>query len=350
MIQTYSSTIRRREMDAVLTCMVDEKIGPGEMARRLVQSVKDFFSVDGALALRSPAIALKYVFKAFGLEPGTGVILSALAPLWQLQAVEDLGYKPIIIDVSPDTACVTLESLEEGVRQGGRLIILTETAGYLPDFEAIQALGVPFVEDVSFSMGSFKNLPIKEGEEPQIKRAGTYGFFSILGLEEGNSITGGGGAVLMAPARKEWIILKRLGEEAPTTDLLPDLNSALAYVQLKEFPRNEVIRQDLFAVFQKSLMASRHKCIMGTPDGTSSVNSFSVILSSGLKDVRQYASRKGIEVQPTFGSSIVAFLEEGLEGCINARSLYLRTVDFPLYPRLGSTHATTIAKVLGTLP
>ena len=89
---------------------------------------------------------------------------------------------------------------------------------------------------------------------------------------------------------------------------------------------------------------------MGTPDGTSSVNSFSVILSSGLKDVRQYASRKGIEVQPTFGSSIVAFLEEGLEGCINARSLYLRTVDFPLYPRLGSTHATTIAKVLGTLP
>lgn len=89
MIQTYSSTIRRREMDAVLTCMVDEKIGPGEMTRHLVQSVKEFFSVDGAFAFRSPAIALKYVFKAFGLEPGTGVIISALAPLWQLQAVEE---------------------------------------------------------------------------------------------------------------------------------------------------------------------------------------------------------------------------------------------------------------------
>ena len=116
MIQTYSSTIRRREMDAVLTCMVDEKIGPGEMTRRLVQSVKEFFSVDGAFAFRSPAIALKYVFKAFGLEPGTGVIISALAPLWQLQAVEELGYKPIIVDVSPDTACVTVEVLEEGRR------------------------------------------------------------------------------------------------------------------------------------------------------------------------------------------------------------------------------------------
>ena len=79
-----------------------------------------------------------------------------------------------------------------------------------------------------------------------------------MGLEEGDAITGGGGAVLMAPGRREWIILKRLGEEAPTTDLLPDLNSALAYIQLKEYSRNEAIRQDLFSAFQKALMASRH--------------------------------------------------------------------------------------------
>ena len=154
----------------------------------------------------------------------------------------------------------------------------------------------------------------------------------------------------MAPGRREWIILKRLGEEAPTTDLLPDLNSALAYIQLKEYSRNEAVRQDLFVAFQKALMASRHKCLMRTPEGVSSVNSFSVVLSSGLKDVRQYATRKGIEIQPTFSGSIAAFLDEQLEGCINARSLFLRTVDFPLYPRLGATHAATIAKVLGTLP
>ena len=61
MIQTYSSTIRRKEMDAVLTCMVDEKIGPGELNARLIQQVKEFFKCDGAVALRSPAVALKYI-------------------------------------------------------------------------------------------------------------------------------------------------------------------------------------------------------------------------------------------------------------------------------------------------
>ena len=59
MIQTFSSTIRRKEMDAVLTCMVDEKIGPGEINARFIQSVKEFFGCAGALAFRSPDTALK---------------------------------------------------------------------------------------------------------------------------------------------------------------------------------------------------------------------------------------------------------------------------------------------------
>ena len=45
-IQPFSSTIRRREMDAVLTCMVEEKIGPGESNLRLIQYVKEYFGVD----------------------------------------------------------------------------------------------------------------------------------------------------------------------------------------------------------------------------------------------------------------------------------------------------------------
>ena len=61
MIQTFSSTIRRKEMDAVLTCMVDEKIGPGELNTRLIQTVKEFTGCDGAAAFRSPAIAFSYV-------------------------------------------------------------------------------------------------------------------------------------------------------------------------------------------------------------------------------------------------------------------------------------------------
>lgn len=351
MIQTYSSSIRRKEMDAVLTCMVDEKIGPGEMNLRLVQSVKEFFGVDGAVALRSPAVALKYAFQALDLPAESGIILSALAPAWQLAAVKDLGYKPVILDVNPDTALVTAAAVEDGIRAGGRLLLLSETAGTLPDMEEFVGLGIPVIEDISQSIGAYRDVPGSDGETGgEIRKAGTYGVFSILGLEERDLITGGGGAVLMAPSRREWIVLKRLIEEASPVDILPDLNSALAYIQMKEFPRNEHIRQDIFAAYQKALMSSRHKTFMRAQNGVSAAYTFPVILNSGFKDVKQYAARKDIEIQSTFTGTIADVLQDDLENCIQARSLLLRCASFPLYPRLGNSQIASVIKVLGTLP
>ena len=350
MIQTYSSTIRRKEMDAVLTCMVDEKIGPGEMTQRLIQSVKDFFTVDSVIALRSPAIALKYCLKALNLTSESGVILSALAPLWQLQTVEELGYKPIIIDVSVDTALVTSSALEDGIKQGGRVIILCETLGNIPDMINILNLGIPIIEDISQSVGAYQEVISQNDGEIHHKKAGTYGTFSIMGLEERDLVTAGGGAVLMAPNRREGTVLKHLSEIIPTTDILPDLNSALAFVQMKEFSRNEGIRQEFFTIFKKALLSTRHKTFMKIVEGGVAVYCFPVVLDSGFKEVKQYALKKGIEIQPAFTGTIIEFLGDSLESCIHARSLFLRTAIFPLYPRLGNTQATTIIKVLGTLP
>ncbi len=349
MVQTYSSTIRRKEMDAVLTCMVDEKIGPGDMNLRLVQYVKEFFGVDGAVALRSPSIALKYVLVALDLPKECGIIISALAPAWQYHAVVDLGYKPMIVDVSVDSALVVVEQMEDAIKNGGRLILLSETFGSMPDMEAVLALGIPVVEDVSQSVGAFYETSQEQGEMV-VKKAGTYGTFAIMGLEERDLVTCGGGAVLMAPSRREWIVLKRLVDMAPSTDVLPDINSALAFVQLKEFNRNETVRQELFAAFQKALMSGRHKTFSRIMNGRSAVCSFPVVLDSGYKDVRQYAAKKGIEIQNAFEGSVVCLLQDSLDGCVNAKSLLLRCAVFPLYPRLGSTQVSSIVKVLGTLP
>ncbi|MDR2898129.1 MAG: DegT/DnrJ/EryC1/StrS family aminotransferase, partial [Spirochaetaceae bacterium] len=188
-IQSYSPTIRRREMDAVLTCMVGEKIGPGDLNAQLVQYVREVFGVDGAVALRSPSIALKYIFRALDLQSGDGVLLSALAPMWQYQTVEELGFRPLVADVSAETGQVTVETVTDAMKGGAKVLILHETLGFMPDIPALLELGIPVVEDISQSVGALL------GE----KKAGTFGVFSILGLEEQDMLTAGGGAVLMAP-------------------------------------------------------------------------------------------------------------------------------------------------------
>ena len=197
-IQPFSSTIRRKEMDAVLTCMVEEKIGPGESNLRFIQQVKEYFGVDGAVAFRSPSIALKYAIKALDLPKESQIMISALAPSWQILTIEDLGYKPLVLDVSPETSLVSPETVHEAIQYGGRLLILHETMGLIPNINAILELGIPVIEDISQSAGATL------GE----KKTGTFGVFSILGLEERDILTAGGGAVLMAPQRRDWLVLK----------------------------------------------------------------------------------------------------------------------------------------------
>ena len=351
MIQTYSTTIRRKEMDAVLTCMVDEKIGPGELNARLIQAIKEFTKCDGAVALRSPAIALKYALQALDFAKDSKVMISALAPAWQYQALVAMGYEPLVLDVDEISGLVTAEIVSAGIQNGGRLLILHETEGILPDFEGIMQLGIPVIEDISQSAGASVPVLSPEGVPTEERRlAGSFGVYTILGLEERDVITAGGGAVLMAPGRREWIVLKRFSDEAPLTDLLPDINSALAWVQVREYPRNEKTRKEIFAMFHQACMIGRHKMYAREMENGSTMSCFPLILASSFKDVKQYAAKKDIEVQLAYDNSVIALKEELSESCIHAKSLYLRCVHIPLYPRLTHAESAKIVKVLSSLP
>ena len=207
------------------------------------------------------------------------------------------------------------------------------------------------IEDISQSAGA--SVPLKNDDgstSEERKKAGLFGLYTILGLEEKNVITAGGGAVLMAPGRREWIVLKKYTDQAPLTDLLPDINCALAWVQLKEFPRNEKSREDIFSMYQHSCMIGRHKTFARDTEGASTMCSFPLILASAFKDVKSYTAKKDIEIQQAFAGSVIALKDELSEACIHAKSLLLRTAHFPLYPRLTQAQVAKIVKVLGTLP
>lgn len=351
MIQTYSTTIRRREMDAVLTCMVDEKIGPGELNGRLIQQVKEFFGCDGAVALRSPSLALKYALRALDLQAGAKIMLSALAPYWQYQTIQELGFEPLVLDVTEYNAMPSIEIISEGIKAGGVLLILHETEGILPDFAAIQNLGIPFIEDISQSAGASVAELDENGVVSDKRRlAGSFGIFTILGLEERDVITAGGGSILYASGRRDWIVLKKYVDLAPVTDLLPDINSALAWVQIKEYNRNENTRKELFSLYQHACMIGQHKTFSREMDNGSTMCSFPLILASSFKDVKQYAAKKDIEIRLAFENSIVANQESVSDTCIKAKSLFLRCIHVPLYPRLTKSESAKIVKVLGTLP
>ena len=77
---------------------------------------------------------------------------------------------------------------------------------------------------------------------------------------------------------------------------------------------------------------------------------FPIVLESGMKDVIAYARRKDVVVESAFSLTLVGSGKVPPAQCPEAYSLSLRTVLFPIYPRLTMTQAGKVAKLIQTLP
>ena len=368
LIEVYSPTIRRKEMDAVLTAMVEDRIGPGEQAKFLVQTAKDKIKFDYCLALRSPAIALYLALKSLGLEPGQGVIVSALSPLYYARVISDLGLFPYYCDVLPSTTCLGKETVERVLAaktEGNKIgcIVLYHSLGFAPDGHAIAELGIPIIDDCSQSFGTVmaadadsaaitSNITSNNAEDATADTdaisAFSAGVFTILGLEERDMLTSGGGALLYAMNRRDAAAL-RAHADLPPEYGLPDMNAALAVVQFREAAKNMQKRKEIAALYLQSAMRTRHTRFI-TKVGEYNNYAFPLILETGMNEVKSYARKKEIAVENAFhytlaGSGIIT-----PEQCPESYSLSLRTVLFPLYPRLKMNDAGKIARLILTLP
>ena len=394
-IEVYSPTIRRKEMDAVLTAMVEDRIGPGEGARLLVSTAKEYLRFDYALCVRSPAIALELALKALNPHKGQSVAISALSPRYYTRVIEDLGLSPLYCDVSLTFPCMSRETIEQALqRRMNRLpdsppepqsppdpqsttepqsppdpqlptdlqstpdsvlcIVLHHTLGYTPDLASISELGLPVIEDVSQSFYGFsggKTDAVKP--ETEAPKELTHGLFTILGMEERDMLTAGGGALLYANNRKDSAALRNYGD-LPGEYCMPDINAALAIVQFKEARRNAEKRAVIAQAFIQSSLRTRHKRFVQAEETEYSNFAFPLVLETGLKDVLAYARKKEIILESAFDNTI-AGISAGVHagdvlGCPASYSLSLRTVLFPLYPRLRSSEIERVAKLIVTIP
>ncbi|MDR2471576.1 MAG: DegT/DnrJ/EryC1/StrS family aminotransferase [Treponema sp.] len=391
-------------MDAVLTAMVEDQVGPGEHTRFLIHTVRDILGFDYCLALRSPVFALQLALQALaaradgaetaagsapgagfavgsgpagnvsgnvsgagfaagsgpagnvpgnvsgdgaaagneadaGIPKGRGVIVSALSPLYYDRVIRGLGLYPIYCDTAADSPLMDREKLEALLEAKPLCVVFHETLGYLPGAEFFEGLGFPVIEDCSQSAGA-----VLGG-----RKAGSFGTLAILGLEERDMITAGGGALLFAGSRRDAAPLRALGE-LPPEYLLPDVNAAMAAVQFREGEKNLARRRELGEAYVRSSLQTRHKRFREAEGLLYNNYAFSLILESGARDVKSYAKKKEIAVEEALELTLAGSGALPSAQCPCASSLTLRTLRFPLYPRLGAAQADRVAKLIMTLP
>ena len=357
-IEVYSPTIRRKEMDSVLTAMVEDRIGPGERSRLLLQTAKEYLHFDYALSLRSPAIALALALKALNPERDQCVIVSALSPRYYADVIRDMGLRPLYCDVSPAFPCMSRETVEQALaaNAGGPAVlcvVLHHTLGFLPDTASIAETGLPVIEDISqsFTVTSDRaeNPRQPESAAADAPKERAHGIFTILGLEERDMLTAGGGALLFAYNRRDGAALRSYGD-LPPEYCLPDINAALAVVQFREARKNIEKRAALAHAYVQSSLRTRHKRFIPLDDHEYNNFAFPLVLETGLKDALAYARKKDIILESAFENTIAGVSAGDSPHCPVSYSLSLRTALFPLYPRLRQTEAERVSKLILAIP
>jgi dTDP-4-amino-4,6-dideoxygalactose transaminase len=336
----FSSYIRRKDMDSVLNILVTDDVGPGAAYQRFMNQAKEVFSCEYASAFRSPIDALRLALDALSLERESGIVISAFSPAYYDFVIREKGFVPLVADVDPLSGAIDPDDVRRLAPQNARAMLISGSLGIMPDFEKLGEIGLPMVEDISQTVGAF----VSE------RKAGDSGLLTIMSLESGSYVTAGEGAIVFAKGKREAAVLRNCTEALPREMLMSDMNAALGFAQLRDLAKFQEKRKELYALYHRSILQSRHAVLSQAGEGEPAYFAFPVVLRSGTKDVKAYARKKDIETQEAFCGSVIESGSLPEDACPQARSLALRCLLFPLHLRVGKTTGQKIIKVLATLP
>jgi perosamine synthetase len=361
--------VKRKDMGSVLSCIVSDRLGPGEISRDLVSRLCHALGHAGGISLATSYLALSAALEALGLAAGDAVVVPALAPSTWLRVLQDRGLVPLVSDVDPESGSLDAAQAAVLVQKGAKAVMVHHALGIIADVAALAPLGVPIVEDASQALGG------KIGETP----CGGMADICLLSLDPEHIITCGGGALVLGRSRQTAGALKRVQESSPRYSPLADMNAALGISQVAALESFVAVRREVAAAYAQALLKSRHKALVQKIEAEQVLSSFPVTLVDGMKDVRTYALKKNVDTIPAFADSIAALgtlsmeqpsattaapVPEGVPqvsapadpaagsaaGFPNARSLALRCLLFPLYPMLGKRDVEAVCRVLSTMP
>ncbi|MEJ5184765.1 MAG: DegT/DnrJ/EryC1/StrS family aminotransferase [Rectinemataceae bacterium] len=335
MINVFSYYITRKDMDLVLGRMVEDAVGPGEYSERLSKVAKEVFGLEYAIPFRSPAIALQQGLSTMGLRKGDRIAISALAPAWHVEIVQEAGYEPAVLDVTRETLHPSKDAM---LSAGARACILYDALGRLPP-EDLRATGILTIEDLS-------QIWLLE---PESETPGKKSNLVLLSFEDDAPVTTGGGCMLATYGKREVSVLRSLEERLPKVVKMTDYNAALGVSQIKSYKavmeRRAAIAEKLMAQARKS----RHT-LLSAPDEPLSLYALPLLVEGASKEVMQYARQHGVHTVLAFADSIVLTDSEASTSYATARDLALRSLLFPLHHTMTNEEVEKVGKVLATLP
>ena len=195
--------IRDEEIKAVIQVLRSKWIGTGPKVPQFEEEMRKYLGAENVLATNSASSALHLALIGAGVGPGDEVITSPITFPSTVNMIENLGARPVFIDVDPETGLLDLSMLERAVTKRTRTILPVHLYGQPCDMDKIWSIAERFhllvVEDAAEALGA----------EYKSKKIGSRGDFIAFSFAVNKVITSAEGGIL-AINRKSKDIVDRL--------------------------------------------------------------------------------------------------------------------------------------------
>ena len=120
--------------------------------------LEDYLGVKHVIPVGNGTDALQISLMALGLEPGDEVITPTFTFIATAEVVALLGLTPVLVDVDPQTFCMSLEAVEKAITPRTKAIVPVHLFGQNADMEALMQIAqkhkLHIVEDACQSIGA----------------------------------------------------------------------------------------------------------------------------------------------------------------------------------------------------
>jgi dTDP-3-amino-3,4,6-trideoxy-alpha-D-glucose transaminase len=160
----------------------------GPEVRAFEEEFAAYVGARHAVGVANGTDALLLALRALGVGPGDEVIVPSFTFYASAEAIPHTGARPVFCDIDPETFVLTPEAVRAVMTPRTKAVIAVHLFGNVAPVEAIEALGVPVLEDAAQAAGTI----LADGRRPgALGTIATFSFYPSKNL----GAFGDGGAV-----------------------------------------------------------------------------------------------------------------------------------------------------------
>jgi dTDP-4-amino-4,6-dideoxygalactose transaminase len=129
--------IGEEEIAEVVDCLRSDWITTGPKAKQFEQDFAAFVGAPAALAVSSGTDAMLVGLAAMGIGPGDEVVTTTMTFCSTVHVIEQVGAKPVLVDVEPDTLNIDPLKVEKAINGKTRAILPVHLYGHACDMDAL---------------------------------------------------------------------------------------------------------------------------------------------------------------------------------------------------------------------